>query len=63
MYLGNVAFAGKRVLEIGPASGYLTYFMETDGAEVVAIERHPDTPWDVVPHHDLNVREILCERA
>jgi len=23
-YLGNVAFAGQRVLEIGPASGFLT---------------------------------------
>ena len=27
-YLGNVSFAGQRVLEIGPASGFLTFEME-----------------------------------
>jgi hypothetical protein len=27
-YLGNVTFAGKRVLEIGPASGFLAFEME-----------------------------------
>ena len=37
-YLGNVDFAGRRVLEIGPASGYLTFHMEGQGAEVVALE-------------------------
>ena len=32
-YLGKVAFAGQRVLEIGPASGFLTFEMENRGAE------------------------------
>ena len=32
-YLGKVAFAGQRVLEIGPASGFLTFEMEKRGAE------------------------------
>jgi hypothetical protein len=27
-YLGNVDFAGKRVIEIGPASGFLSMHME-----------------------------------
>jgi hypothetical protein len=27
-YLGKVAFAGQRVLEIGPASGFVTFEME-----------------------------------
>ena len=31
-YLGNVDFAGQRVLEIGPASGFLTFEMEKRGA-------------------------------
>ena len=37
-YLGKVAFAGQRVLEIGPASGFLTFEMEKRGAEVVSVE-------------------------
>jgi len=31
-YLGSVPFAGKRVLEIGPASGFLSFFMEREGS-------------------------------
>ena len=37
-YLGRIDFAGKRVLEIGPASGFLTIEMERRGADVVAVE-------------------------
>src|SRR5271168_2362928 len=35
-YLGGVDLAGKRVLELGPATGYLSFAMERMGAEVVA---------------------------
>jgi hypothetical protein len=48
-YLGGVAFSGKRVLEIGPASGYLTMEMEKRGAQVVALEVPDDPGWDFVP--------------
>ena len=48
-YLGNVSFAGKRVLEIGPASGFLTIEMEKRGASVVAVEVPDDPGWDYVP--------------
>jgi hypothetical protein len=34
-YLGGVDVAGKRVLELGPATGYLSFYMERMGAEVV----------------------------
>jgi hypothetical protein len=37
-YLGGVNLKGKRVLEIGPASGGLTFHMEREGADVVSIE-------------------------
>ena len=37
-YLGNVDLRGKRVLEFGPASGFLTFHMEQQGAEVVAFD-------------------------
>jgi SAM-dependent methyltransferase len=45
-YLGGVSFDGKRVLEIGPASGHLSFFMERQGAEVVSVEAEEDYPWE-----------------
>jgi hypothetical protein len=49
-YLGHVCFAGKRVLEMGTASGMLCFAMEKRGAEVVAFDLAPDAAWDLVPH-------------
>ena len=48
-YLGGVDVAGKRVLELGPATGYLTFYMERMGAEVVAFEAGFDVSIDVMP--------------
>src|SRR5262249_24602710 len=48
-YLGGVDFRGKRVLEIGTASGFLCFHMESRGAEVVAYDLPVDQAWDVVP--------------
>ena len=48
-FLGHYDFAGKRVLEIGPASGYITFEMERRGADVVALEVTDDPGWDFVP--------------
>jgi SAM-dependent methyltransferase len=48
-YLGGVDLAGRRVLELGSASGFLTTYMERQGAEVVAYDLSEDDPWDVVP--------------
>jgi SAM-dependent methyltransferase len=48
-YLGHVDFRGKRVLEIGPASGFLTFEMERRGAQVVCVELPPGAPFDIVP--------------
>jgi len=42
-YLGGYNFSHKRVLEIGPASGFLTFEMERRRANVVALEV-PDDP-------------------
>jgi SAM-dependent methyltransferase len=50
-YLGGVEFAGKRVLEIGPASGFITAHMDRQGAEVVSVEQHESAVWDFVPYH------------
>ena len=48
-YLGGVNVAGKRVLELGPATGYLTFYMEQMGAKVVAFEAGFDVSVDVLP--------------
>jgi len=48
-YLGGVDVGGARVLELGPAIGYLTYYMERQGAEVVAFEAGFDVSIDFLP--------------
>lgn len=48
-YLGGVDFAGKRVLELGTADGFLSFHMERHGAEVVSYDLSPDFSWDAVP--------------
>jgi SAM-dependent methyltransferase len=48
-YLGGVDLAGKRVLELGPATGALTFYMERMGAEVVSFEAGFDVSIDTLP--------------
>jgi len=48
-YLGGVDVGAARVLELGPAIGYLTYYMERQGAEVVAFEAGFDVSIDFLP--------------
>lgn len=61
-YLGDVDLEGKRVLEVGPASGFATAHMETMGAEVVAVELPEDYPWDIVPYAQLDLEQIAADR-
>ena len=49
-YLGGVRFHGKRVLEIGAASGHLSFWMEGRGAEVIAFDLSEEMDWDAVPY-------------
>ena len=48
-YLGGVDVAGKRVIEPGPASGYLSFYMERQGAHVVSFESGFDVTIDLLP--------------
>jgi SAM-dependent methyltransferase len=48
-YLGFTDFKKKRVLEVGPASGYLSFEMEKRGASVVSIDVDDEFEFDVVP--------------
>jgi hypothetical protein len=48
-YLGGASLSGKRVLELGTASGFLCFSMEQRGAEVVAYDLSDEYDWDIVP--------------
>ncbi len=49
-YLGNIDLANKRVLEMGTANGFLSFYMEKKGASVVSYDLSPDNDWDIVPY-------------
>jgi len=49
-YLGQLPLAGKRVLELGTASGFFCFAMERRGAEVVAFDIAPESLPDVIPY-------------
>lgn len=48
-YLGHVDVAGRRVLELGPATGHLTWWMESRGADVVGFDAGFDVTIDLLP--------------
>jgi len=55
-YLGPYDFTGKRVLEIGPATGFLTFQIEKTAREVVAVELPMDRNfWNAVPYEKLGL--------
>jgi O-methyltransferase len=59
-YLGRLDYRGRSVLEIGPASGFLTFMMEGRGAEVTAIEMGNGFLGHPVPH--IGTSELLPSR-
>jgi SAM-dependent methyltransferase len=61
-YLGKVAFSAQRVLEIGPASGFLTFEMEKRGADVISVEVTPEHSWDFVPYPTAKLQEVFGPR-
>ena len=56
-YLGHVDFTDKKLLELGPASGFLTFHMEKCGATVVGYDLSEEQIGDIVPYAgvDLNM--------
>jgi O-methyltransferase len=59
-YLGNQRFAGRSVIEIGPASGFLTTMMEKRGASVTAVDTPLDTVWEFVPRRDRDISQEIA---
>ena len=58
-YLAGFQFAGKRVLDVGAASGFPSFEMERRGAEVVSFDMSPDGRWDVVPLAGMDVNAVV----
>jgi hypothetical protein len=54
-YLGHIDFAGQSVLEVGPASGFLSFRMEHAGAQVTCLEPPMSYLWDVVPSKGVDI--------
>lgn len=52
LYLGNVPLRGMRVFEAGPASGFVTFWMEDQGADVTSFEAGYDAKFEYVPPVD-----------
>ena len=61
-YLGHYDFAGKRVLDVGAASGLLSFHMEHRGADVVSFDLSEHEKWDVVPNARLDVAAVEAGR-
>lgn len=63
-YLGNYNFAGKKVLDVGTASGFLTFSMEKQGADVTSFDMARDGEWDIVPHYRVQprIQDLLKNR-
>ena len=48
-YVSNVPLAGKTVLDVGTASGFLTFEAEKRGGQVVSVDAISPAVWDRVP--------------
>src|SRR4029078_11339459 len=51
-YTGHVALSGKRVLDIGTASGFLTWESEKRGADVVSFDLDHASRQKLLPFRD-----------
>jgi hypothetical protein len=61
-YLGHISLHGKRVLEVGTASGHLCFTMERMGAEVVAYDLSHVQEWDIVPYAGYDYGQQVLRR-
>jgi len=59
-YLGNLDYKGKTVLDVGTASGYLTFEMEKRGGIVTSFEMVDSKSWNLVPyvHPGIDLKKI-----
>jgi SAM-dependent methyltransferase len=60
-YLGGISLKGKRVLELGPASGHMTFHMEKEGATVICLDAGFDVGNDLLPYGGIDVSRPQLE--
>jgi SAM-dependent methyltransferase len=60
-YFGGFDFRGTRALDVGAASGYLTFEMEKRGANVVSFDLADGGDWDCVPfaHPGFDLQKLV----
>lgn len=51
----TVDFKNKKVIEVGPAGGFLSFEMEKRGANVTSVELGQNDRWDIVPHASIDI--------
>ena len=56
-YLGRVPLAGRSVLDVGAATGFLTFHMEKAGARVISYDLSEAQGWDIVPLSAIDAAE------
>src|SRR5438477_4766118 len=61
-YLGRVDFRGKRVLEVGTASGFVCFHVESLGGNVVAVDLSECESWDIVPYATVDNATVFAQR-
>jgi O-methyltransferase len=61
VYIGGIPLRGKRVLELGPASGHMTFHMEQQGARVVCFDAGFDVSNDLLPYGAIDVSGAQLE--
>jgi 2-polyprenyl-3-methyl-5-hydroxy-6-metoxy-1,4-benzoquinol methylase len=59
---GSLNFHNKKVLEVGSASGYLTFWLEDQGADVLAFDLSEKQDWDAVPFAKSDFKAIIEAR-
>ncbi|NJL41497.1 MAG: hypothetical protein HC899_35980 [Leptolyngbyaceae cyanobacterium SM1_4_3] len=61
-YLGvtlGVEYQGKRALDLGTASGFLSFAMEKQGSEVVSYDMASQAQWNIVPYQEPRFQQAL----
>jgi hypothetical protein len=61
-YTGNLSLGGKRVLDVGTASGCLAFYAEKNGANVTAFDMPINGNWDTVPFADKPVLNLSTKQ-
>lgn len=61
-YLGHVPFAGKRVLDVGAATGFLSFHVERQGGLVTSYDLSEAEGWDIVPLSGIDAAQHAVVR-